>query len=602
MYHPQVFKTQLCVAAGSVVSMGCGGGLAVEHVLIGDMVMAWDAERGGLVRTEVLGVIERETEKECVELTFEDGRTLRCTPDHQLLTADGEWMEAQQLSVREGRVRMSSIPSLLFSPSEYEKDEGELWQLRLCGDARYHFSIIDRSNCLRLCALARIMGFAVVATMEVCGEDEDDSTWQCCMRRETQLDAKRLVADLELVSEEQVEWREESDGFVIALPPSLVAALHDCDLSHNPTIHSTSDVPQPLHLPLLLTDIDTPDWVYKECVAAVVGALPMVDVSIDTATGHPQLTFVLPFERKSVVDSVRSVINSVRQRFQLGVQYESEADSSDRKRRLIFPASAMQRIGVRYNSRLELEMAKLCSTLSSATLDNHTGGSEGGSSAVVPCYSLSLLSRRPCGPRRVFDLQVDSRLHSFVADGHVVHNCDHFRQNDPHSWKCVWKRRCAHAHGQADLKTKEQAMEGWRQHLTLIGALNTDDSVGSQHTRHHQHARYPSPLLLASTLQQGEVEASKGDGEGGSGRAVMRPLLSRWSEDVTDEDTWAREKTHTSGERTRRTSLPLPGTMKSWSESSPSLSLLDKRVEDKLTTYSSYSGVQHSNTSRVRYT
>ena len=600
MYHPQVFKTQLCVSEGSVVSMGCGGGLVVERVVVGDVVMAWDGERGGLVRTEVLNVIERETEKECVELTFEDGRTLRCTPDHQLLTADGQWVEAQQLVIGNSRVQASSIPSLLFSPADYEKDEGSPYQLRLCGDTRYHFSTIDRTSCLRLAALARIVGLSVVAAVEVRGDDEEDeSTWQCCVRRDGRMDAERLVADLELVCGEEVEWKEaeeEGDGFVIVLPPSLVSALHDCGTTHSPPINSSSSTAlPPLRLPPLLADIHTPDWVYKECVAAVVGALPMADVSVDAATGHPQITFALPFERESVVDAVHSVVNSVRQRFQLDVQYESEADSSHHVRRVIFPVAAMRRIGVRYNARLELEMAKVCSAINGATLNSQqTSGSEGLTSAAVPCYSLALLSRRSCGLRRVFDLQVDSRLHSFVVNSIVVHNCDHFRQNDPHSWKCVWKRRCAHAHGQADLKTKEQAMEGWRQHLALIGAISPITTTHQHHQHHQQHAQHPSPLLLPSTLQQAGEEGGKGDGEsGGSGRAVMRPLLSRWSEDVADEHAWAREKAQARGDqRERRSSLPVPGTTKVWSESSPAL--------DKLASYSPYSGVQQSSTNRVR--
>jgi len=459
MYHPQVFKTQLCVAAGSVVTMGCGGGLEVERVRVGDVVMAWDAEKSGLVQTEVLGVIERDDDKECVELTFEDGRTLRCTPDHQLLTADGQWLEAQQLTIEENRVQTSSIPSLLFPSSDHEKDEGEPWTMRLCGDERYHFSCVERSSCLRLCALARIIGLSVVAATEVCGDDEDEATWQCCMRRESRLDAERLVADVELVSGEQVELREENEGFVVVLPQSLVAALHECDFTHN--LSSPSGVLALIRLPALLTDIDAPSSVYKECVAALVGGLSMADVGVDTATRHPQITFTLPVACESVVHAIHSVVNSVRQRLQLDVQYESELDSNERLHRLIFPVSAMQRIGVRYNARLELQMAKVSSTLRGATLHGHTGDSvEGSTSADLPCYSLAVLSRRPCGLRRVFDLQVNSRLHSFVVNGIVAHNCDHFRQNEPRSWKCVWKRRCAHAHGQADLKTKERAMEG----------------------------------------------------------------------------------------------------------------------------------------------
>ena len=37
--------------------------------------------------------------KKCVELMFSDGRTLVCTPDHRIRTADRRWVEAQHLQV-----------------------------------------------------------------------------------------------------------------------------------------------------------------------------------------------------------------------------------------------------------------------------------------------------------------------------------------------------------------------------------------------------------------------------------------------------------------------------------------------------------------------
>jgi hypothetical protein len=46
--------------------------------------------------------------------------------------------------------------------------------------------------------------------------------------------------------------------------------------------------------------------------------------------------------------------------------------------------------------------------------------------------------------------------------------CDHFDENDSTTWKCVWKRRCAHSHGKEDLRTKEAATEEWSQHLKQV--------------------------------------------------------------------------------------------------------------------------------------
>lgn len=56
--------------------------------------------------------------------------------------------------------------------------------------------------------------------------------------------------------------------------------------------------------------------------------------------------------------------------------------------------------------------------------------------------------------------------------------CDHFDEHDVSKWRCVWKRRCAHAHGRGDLRSKEEAMEEWRAHLAERGI--TSDYLSEQ--------------------------------------------------------------------------------------------------------------------------
>src|SRR5258708_11689900 len=45
-----------------------------------------------------------EGERECVSLVLQDGRTLVCTPDHEILCADGRWARADQLVLGQDRV------------------------------------------------------------------------------------------------------------------------------------------------------------------------------------------------------------------------------------------------------------------------------------------------------------------------------------------------------------------------------------------------------------------------------------------------------------------------------------------------------------------
>jgi len=48
--------------------------------------------------------------KDCVKITFEDGTTLCCTPDHRILLSDYSWVEAQDIKINDDRVCTTYSP------------------------------------------------------------------------------------------------------------------------------------------------------------------------------------------------------------------------------------------------------------------------------------------------------------------------------------------------------------------------------------------------------------------------------------------------------------------------------------------------------------
>ena len=42
--------------------------------------------------------------RDCVELTLEDGRKLRCTEDHPVLTSDNTWIKVKDLEPNKSKV------------------------------------------------------------------------------------------------------------------------------------------------------------------------------------------------------------------------------------------------------------------------------------------------------------------------------------------------------------------------------------------------------------------------------------------------------------------------------------------------------------------
>ena len=97
-----------CVAAGSLVALADGTALPVEQVQAGAYVLSYHAAAGdgkteGLVARKVEALLDQGV-KECVELLFSDGRTLVCTPDHRIRTADRRWLPACDLLVGTDKV------------------------------------------------------------------------------------------------------------------------------------------------------------------------------------------------------------------------------------------------------------------------------------------------------------------------------------------------------------------------------------------------------------------------------------------------------------------------------------------------------------------
>jgi tRNA-splicing ligase RtcB (3'-phosphate/5'-hydroxy nucleic acid ligase) len=102
-----------CVAAGEPVVSGYGFHLPIERVGPESMAACWD---GSHVRPidPLLGAVPKGV-KATVKLTLTNGRTLRCTPDHRVMTQTG-WKAAHTLSEAD-RIATSPFIGLPWQPS-----------------------------------------------------------------------------------------------------------------------------------------------------------------------------------------------------------------------------------------------------------------------------------------------------------------------------------------------------------------------------------------------------------------------------------------------------------------------------------------------------
>jgi DNA polymerase elongation subunit (family B) len=99
-----------CLAKGSKISIG-EYSINIENLKgYSDKLLAYDG-KNGLDYYNQTNFFDQGM-KECIELTFNDGSKLKCTPDHRVLVGDGKWVEAQNVKIHQDKVNVGYSPPI----------------------------------------------------------------------------------------------------------------------------------------------------------------------------------------------------------------------------------------------------------------------------------------------------------------------------------------------------------------------------------------------------------------------------------------------------------------------------------------------------------
>lgn len=152
---PYVFD---CIAEGTPVSLGSGLSIPIEWLIDNndkDVLSFVEGKNPGLING-TQSAFRHVGVRDCIELTFEDGRTLVCTPDHKILTTSGDII-ASNLKINEtGIICGGECP--LFTRTQTEIDSERSWYFR-CGDLTLSTSSTkDMEYAMAFC---RVLGFMI---------------------------------------------------------------------------------------------------------------------------------------------------------------------------------------------------------------------------------------------------------------------------------------------------------------------------------------------------------------------------------------------------------------------------------------------------------
>ncbi len=242
-----------CLAAGTPVLLGNGMARSIERMPAAGGSALFGPTAGGALRTAAHTQTIDQGTRECISLTLEDGRTLTCTPDHEILCADGRWIRADQLSLAKDRVVMG-----LEAPLD-EPQPDEVEYLLLAGGMRFTLdTAAERDKTL---AFARLLGHLL-------GDGSISVAGQGRITVGQALDRELVLNDVELVTGKRpAASRYDERKWTVALPMELtnaIVALSGVRVGRR--IHQSPTLPE------FIADERCPVAIVREFLAGAFGA------------------------------------------------------------------------------------------------------------------------------------------------------------------------------------------------------------------------------------------------------------------------------------------------------------------------------------------
>lgn len=176
---------QHCISKGTMVTIDGFQSVPIEDLINNNNhnVMTYDqnSKTAGATYSKQINFASQ-GEKECIELTFEDGRTLTCTPDHLILTTKG-WIEAGKLIKNNHKVLIApENPSIKKTAKDIEQEK--TWKFEI---DEFKISTDTLENVKKACAFARILGY--LATDGTIVKRNDSFHAQICVGHKLDVDS-----------------------------------------------------------------------------------------------------------------------------------------------------------------------------------------------------------------------------------------------------------------------------------------------------------------------------------------------------------------------------------------------------------------------------
>ena len=265
-------------------------------------VLGWDETTDKMIPSKQTGFLYK-GEKECIQLTFEDGRKNICTPEHPILTSDNQWIKAKDLIVDEQRVKSSVTYPVADFNNEIKECAG--WQLQV-GDLLFKTNTMEDYK--KTLVLAKLIGYLITDG----NISKNKNSYNSNVFLGHMIDVNSFVNDLRLLcNTKQINFKNKN-LYSVRIPAALVNNIIQLD-----GILIGKKVTQLGTLPAFILDPSCPKPIVREFLGAIFGGDGHTCV-LSMHRGKRDILSSISFSQtknKIYLDSLTQMMNDIKQLF-----------------------------------------------------------------------------------------------------------------------------------------------------------------------------------------------------------------------------------------------------------------------------------------------
>uniref|UniRef100_A0A6C0F222 DNA-directed RNA polymerase n=1 Tax=viral metagenome TaxID=1070528 RepID=A0A6C0F222_9ZZZZ len=217
-------------------------------------IMGWSEEKNGMIPSKQVAFMDKGM-RDCVELTFEDGRKLTCTEDHPVLTSENTWVNVKDVELNATKIKTSITCPLVNIKEEMEECAG--WKLEF---GTTTLKTNNHEEYMKTLAFARIIGYLITD-----GHMNSKTKLALLFIGHT-LDVASILEDIELFCEIKQTNFVMKNLFVVRIP-----AKFKNQIIQLPGLISGKKVNQPATLPDFILDEKCPRPIIREFLGGMFG-------------------------------------------------------------------------------------------------------------------------------------------------------------------------------------------------------------------------------------------------------------------------------------------------------------------------------------------